>query len=407
MKPQILATLQVAIVFITAASLFLPHGFTLAATPNAGGATGTSAILLNSLYAQLATLQAEIVALEATSATGTPDATVTTAATNCNPITLTRSLSLGSTGSEVSSLQTFLKSEGYYAYPSITGYFGPITEAGIKAFQRASGIEAIGIVGPITRAKISVLSAACESAINASHAPTLPAATSTPAIATTTAATSTSAVPIPQPIATDNTPGFGGGGGSSTSVSESAPPDWILSGAAEDLDFADQQYYSGTLDSLISTSRASPETCNWSDGSVTYAATNTPCLTDLGLAIWQGSTNLLEDSGDLSGSAWSNYTTGSGTVSVTGDASTSPDGTQTAALVTVDVTDGPNPGDAAVREQSFAATAASYSDSIWLKAAAPSDVGDVIVLGISTDWCVKSHPTATPFRVQGRPPTGV
>ena len=124
----------------------------------------------------------------------------------------------------------------------------------------------------------------------------LPAATSTPAIATTTAATSTSAVPIPQPIATDNTPGFGGGGSAEASRRfKFAPPDWVLSGAAEDLDFADQQYYGGTLDSLISTSRALPETCNWSDGSVTYAATDTPCITDLGLAIWQGSTNLLEE----------------------------------------------------------------------------------------------------------------
>ncbi|MGB6537614.1 MAG: peptidoglycan-binding protein, partial [Xanthobacteraceae bacterium] len=391
MHRSIRATLQVVIAFIIATCLFFSEGIALAATPNAAEATSTNPTLLASLYAQLATLQAEIAALEATSsAVATSSTPASTSTESCVPLTLSRSLALGSQGSDVSSLQAFLKSEGYYAYPSITGYFGPITEAGIKAFQSASGIEPIGIVGPITRVRISVLSAACESAINASHAPTLPAATSTPAIATTTAATSTSAVPIPQSIPTNNTPGFGGGGGS-TSASESPPPDWVLSGAAEDLDFADQQYYSGTLDSLISTSRASPETCNWSDGSVTYAATDTPCITDLGLAVWQGSTNLLEDSGDLSGSAWSNYTTGSGTVSVTGDDGTAPDGTQTAALITVDVTDASyNPTDLAVREQPFAATAAPYSDSIWLKAASSTDVGDVIVLGISTDWWVDS-----------------
>lgn len=385
MKRPILVTLPVAIVFIIAC-LFFSEGIALAATTTTV-TTGNNTTLLASLYAQLATLKAEIAALEGAPATTSAQAILTT---SCAPVTLTHSLALGSTGREVSSLQTFLKNQSYYTYPSITGYFGLITKTAVIAFQTANGIDPIGIVGPITRARIGASSAECESLITSPQAvPPSPVATSTP-IATTTTATGASAVPIPQPIATDNTPGFGGGGGASTSVSESAPPDWVLSGAAEDLDFADQQYYGGTLDSLISTSRASPETCNWSDGSVTYAATDTPCITDLGLAIWQGSTNLLEDSGDLSGSAWSNYTTGSGTVIVTGDASTSPDGTQTAALVTVDVTDGANPTDEAVREQPFAATAAPYSDSIWLKAAAPSDVGDVIVLGISTDWWVDS-----------------
>ncbi len=68
---------------------------------------------------------------------------------------ITHRLALGSVRSEVASLQQFLKNQGYFTYPTITSYFGPLTKAAVTSFQKANGIDPVGIVGPITRAKIA------------------------------------------------------------------------------------------------------------------------------------------------------------------------------------------------------------------------------------------------------------
>lgn len=59
-------------------------------------------------------------------------------------------LSKGARGEAVRLLQEKLKSLGYFS-EEVTGYFGPITESAVMAFQKAQGIEPIGIVGPKTR----------------------------------------------------------------------------------------------------------------------------------------------------------------------------------------------------------------------------------------------------------------
>lgn len=66
----------------------------------------------------------------------------------------TRLLSAGSTGDDVRNLQTRLKSEGLFNH-EITGYFGPITAAAVKAYQAKYGIDQLGIVGPVTRAQLN------------------------------------------------------------------------------------------------------------------------------------------------------------------------------------------------------------------------------------------------------------
>lgn len=68
----------------------------------------------------------------------------------------TKNLKLGMTDSEVSKLQERLKLEGFYTYPQITGYFGPVTKEALIKYQKANNITpAEGYFGPITRSKMN------------------------------------------------------------------------------------------------------------------------------------------------------------------------------------------------------------------------------------------------------------
>jgi peptidoglycan hydrolase-like protein with peptidoglycan-binding domain len=55
----------------------------------------------------------------------------------------------GSTGNAVRRVQKRLTLAGYDA-GDVDGIFGPATEAGVKALQRASGLDDDGVVGPQT-----------------------------------------------------------------------------------------------------------------------------------------------------------------------------------------------------------------------------------------------------------------
>jgi peptidoglycan hydrolase-like protein with peptidoglycan-binding domain len=71
-------------------------------------------------------------------------------------VSLVQSLSLGSTGNQVSVLQALLAADpSIYPQGLITGYFGPLTEAAVKRYQKANGIEQVGIVGPQTRGALN------------------------------------------------------------------------------------------------------------------------------------------------------------------------------------------------------------------------------------------------------------
>jgi len=74
------------------------------------------------------------------------------------PYTFTLPLYIGIKGEEVKMLQKELQGLGYFSSSvSLTGYFGPITKAAVALFQAENGIEAIGIVGPKTRAALNTL----------------------------------------------------------------------------------------------------------------------------------------------------------------------------------------------------------------------------------------------------------
>ncbi|MDR3582217.1 MAG: peptidoglycan-binding protein [Candidatus Pacebacteria bacterium] len=63
-------------------------------------------------------------------------------------------LSLGSHGDDVTQLQQRLTDEGLYHGP-ITGYYGALTQAAVKLYQKKYGIPVTGSVGPLTRAQLN------------------------------------------------------------------------------------------------------------------------------------------------------------------------------------------------------------------------------------------------------------
>lgn len=63
-------------------------------------------------------------------------------------------LKFGDRGSEVKALQEKLSAAGFFDGPR-TGYFGPLTRRAVIEFQRAAGLAADGIVGPLTSRALS------------------------------------------------------------------------------------------------------------------------------------------------------------------------------------------------------------------------------------------------------------
>lgn len=66
---------------------------------------------------------------------------------------LSRNLSQGMSGQDVTALQEFLRDQGHFS-ADVTGYFGPVTAAAVARWQASQGLEAVGVVGPLTRERI-------------------------------------------------------------------------------------------------------------------------------------------------------------------------------------------------------------------------------------------------------------
>jgi peptidoglycan hydrolase-like protein with peptidoglycan-binding domain len=109
--------------------------------------TTTSSTTMTS--AQVAALQAEIASLQA-------QLSASQGGSSMMSTTFTMDLTIGSTGSQVTALQTWLISKGYSIPAGATGYFGTQTQAAVAAYQAANGISpAAGYFGPITRAQVN------------------------------------------------------------------------------------------------------------------------------------------------------------------------------------------------------------------------------------------------------------
>ena len=103
----------------------------------------------------VAELQAQINALMAQLATLQGGAAMSTSA-----CTFTRSLTVGSSGSDVVCLQQALVAQGHLVMPAgvAMGYFGSLTKAAVAKWQAANGVApAVGYFGPISQAKFSAM----------------------------------------------------------------------------------------------------------------------------------------------------------------------------------------------------------------------------------------------------------
>ncbi len=91
---------------------------------------------LSSLMAQISALQAQIASLQGGANAGTG---------LCAGVTFTRTLAVGSTGSDVKCLQQML------SVKPTSGYFGPVTLAAVREYQESKGFVPANQVGPQTR----------------------------------------------------------------------------------------------------------------------------------------------------------------------------------------------------------------------------------------------------------------
>lgn len=146
----------------------------------------TTQALISTLLAQVAVLQAQIDAIiqeratatttqmVATSTPATESATSTATSTASELITpenngvvacpvITRFLSYGSSGTDVTNLQLFLADDGLLEMSSVSGFFGKLTETAVQAWQFAKQIvtegtpttTGYGAVGAKTRAALA------------------------------------------------------------------------------------------------------------------------------------------------------------------------------------------------------------------------------------------------------------
>ncbi|MBI5457533.1 peptidoglycan-binding protein [Candidatus Kaiserbacteria bacterium] len=141
-----LATKNVAAIVVAVALVF---GFAFSF------ATPAKADTLSDLQAQIASLMAQIAALQGGSST---------AGASC--ATFTQNLSVGKSGGEVMAVQKFLNTHGAQIAATGAGspgnetsYFGAKTSAAVSKFQSANGISPVGIWGPMTRAKANSMCA--------------------------------------------------------------------------------------------------------------------------------------------------------------------------------------------------------------------------------------------------------
>jgi len=129
-----------------------------------------------------------------------------------NGIVLARSLYIGVKGTDVTQLQTFLKSTGDFIYPTITGYYGSVTAQAVQRYQcrelsicaGTPTVNGYGVVGPQT--KRSLAKGRGTTVVTATPVSPTPIYTPAPTPIVTPATPTPIYTPIPTPVVTPTTP---------------------------------------------------------------------------------------------------------------------------------------------------------------------------------------------------------
>jgi peptidoglycan hydrolase-like protein with peptidoglycan-binding domain len=256
---------------VLAIALLTLSPFSAAAATSVASSTATSSTpTITALQSLITQLEAEFAALVAAKEASATPAALSTHTHHL--LTFSRVLSLGSKGADVSALQQMLKSAGFYFYPTITGYFGRLTEKALTAYQAAHGLTPVGYTGPKTRALLNGVAGAPGSV--AQPAAPSPSASSP----SSTATTATSSPPESTPLFAI-TPGYGGGGTVTTPPTISGTPSNMTAeassafGAAVTYTTPSATDYYGEADT-VSCSPASGSTFALGTTTVTCSATN-------------------------------------------------------------------------------------------------------------------------------------
>jgi peptidoglycan/xylan/chitin deacetylase (PgdA/CDA1 family) len=128
--------------------IICPTGTTLSGTacvpnPRRGGGSGSKPRVMSVVATTTATTSPVVGAVLGVS--------TSTASTSSQ---FERNLKLGMRGVDVAELQRHLATLGLYTGP-ITEYYGPLTEAAVKAYQTQSDLPVTGLVGALTREKLN------------------------------------------------------------------------------------------------------------------------------------------------------------------------------------------------------------------------------------------------------------
>lgn len=115
----------------------------------AGASAALTSAQVSAIISLLQSFGADAATIANVNASLTGGTPVTPPATGSCAGIFTRNLTVGSTGADVTCLQTILN-----VSPQ-SGYFGPLTLAAVKAYQTANGLTPANQVGPLTRAKLN------------------------------------------------------------------------------------------------------------------------------------------------------------------------------------------------------------------------------------------------------------
>lgn len=128
----------------------------LAPIAHAAALTSSQVQSILSLLSSFGADSTTIANVQASLTGSAPVSTGTGAGSAVSSCTFTKDLTIGSSGAQVTCLQTALKAGGYMS-ANATGYFGALTQAGVIAWQKAAGVSpAAGYFGAKSRAAFNL-----------------------------------------------------------------------------------------------------------------------------------------------------------------------------------------------------------------------------------------------------------